>query len=88
VDFLQRNAGRLGALGASGFGAGFGGAVFAVVPESRAPEFIARWEQEFRVAYPRESVEARFFTAAPSDGMRLWDGEWSGRWVDRAFARR
>jgi galactokinase len=85
VDFLQRIAGRLGAHGASGFGAGFGGAMFAVVAESRAAEFTARWEQEYRVAYPRESAEARFFPVAPADGMRFWDGTWSGRWVDRAF---
>jgi galactokinase len=85
VDFLQRSAGRLGAVGASGFGAGFGGAVFAVVPESRAPEFTARWEQEYRASWPKEAAEARFFTVAPSDGMRYWDGDWSGRWVDRAF---
>ncbi|HSV93649.1 MAG TPA: galactokinase family protein, partial [Desulfobacterales bacterium] len=85
VDFLQRTAGRLGAHGASGFGAGFGGAVFAVVPESRVAEFAARWEQEYQAAYPRESAEARFFPVAPADGMRSWDGTWSGRWVDRVF---
>jgi galactokinase len=75
-------------VGASGFGAGFGGAVFAVVPESKAPEFTAGWEREYRDACPGEAAEARFFTVAPVDGMRFWDGGWSGRWVDRAFARR
>ena len=88
VDFLQRSAGPLGAHGASGFGAGFGGAVFAVVTESQAPEFTARWEQEYRAAYPRESAEARFFPVVPADGMRFWDGTWSGRWVDRAIRDR
>lgn len=85
VDFLQRAALRLGAVGASGFGAGFGGAVFAVVPESKAPGLVAGWEQEYRAAHPKEAAEARFFTVAPVDGMRFWDGAWSGRWVDRAF---
>jgi galactokinase len=85
VDFLQRTAGRLGALGASGFGAGFGGAVFAVVPESRVSEFLARWEEEYRAAWPGQSAEAGFYAVTPADGMRSWNGSWSGRWVDRAF---
>jgi galactokinase len=87
VDFLQRAAVRLGAAGASGFGAGFGGAVFAVVPESEAPGFTAGWEQGYRDTYPKESEEARFFTVVPADGMRFWDGDWSGRWVEQAFGR-
>jgi galactokinase len=88
VDFLQRAAGPVGALGASGFGAGFGGAVFAVVPESKVPGFTANWEREYHDAYPKEAAEARFFTVAPADGMRFWDGAWSGRWVDRAYGGR
>jgi galactokinase len=88
VDFLQRSARRLGAVGASGFGAGFGGAVFAVVPESKTSGLVEGWEREYRAAYPEKAAEARFFEVAPSDGMRFWDGEWSGRWVDRAFGGR
>ena len=86
VDFLQRSAIGLGALGASGFGAGFGGAVLAVVPADRADELVQRWQRSYVESYPEESVEARFFTAVPSDGISFWNGEWSGRWVDRAFA--
>ncbi len=88
VDFLQRSAIGLGALGASGFGAGFGGAVLAVVPADHAGEFVQRWRRSYAESHPVESAEARFFTAVPSDGISFWNGEWSGRWVDRAFADR
>jgi galactokinase len=88
VDFLQRSAIGLGALGSSGFGAGFGGAVLAVVPAVHAGEFAQRWRRFYADSYPVESAEARFFTAVPSDGIRFWNGERSGRWVDRAFADR
>jgi galactokinase len=88
VDFLQRSAIGLGALGASGFGAGFGGAVLAVVPAYHADEFVQRWRRSYAESHPVESAEARFFTAVPSDGISFWNGEWSGRWVDRAFADR
>ena len=85
VDFLQQEAVRLGALGASGFGAGFGGSVVAVVPSAGAGAFLARWADAYRAGHPAEAAGADFFAAAPSDGIRFWDGEWSGRWVDRVF---
>jgi galactokinase len=88
VDFLQRSAVKLGALGGSGFGAGFGGCVLAVVPASGADEFVRRWRESYAASHPAESTESGFFTAMPSDGIRFWDGEWSGRWVERAFAER
>jgi len=88
VDFLQRSAVRLGALGASGFGAGFGGSVLAVVSASGADEFVQRWRESYAAAYPGESAEAAFFTTTPSDGIGFWNGAWSGRWVERAFAHR
>jgi galactokinase len=88
VDFLQRSAIGLGAFGASGFGAGFGGAVLAVVPAERASELLQCWQRSYLESYPDESVEARFFTAVLSDGIIFWNGEWSGRWVDRVFAER
>jgi galactokinase len=88
VDFLQRSATRLGALGASGFGAGFGGAVLAVVTADHAAAFVQRWRRSYAESHPDESAGADFFTAVPADGIRFWDGEWSGRWVDRAFKER
>jgi len=88
VDCLQRAAVKHGALGASGFGAGFGGAVLAVVPASGADGFIKKWRDAYEAAYPTESTEAAFFTAMPSDGISFWNGAWSGRWVERAFGDR
>ena len=85
VDFLQRAAVKLGALGSSGFGAGFGGAVLAVVPASGADGFIKKWRECYEAAYPTESAEAAFFAAMPSDGISFWNGAWSGRWIERAF---
>ncbi len=71
VDFLQRSAIGLGALGASGFGAGFGGAVLAVVPADHAEEFVQRWRRSYAESHPVESAEAEFFTTVPSDGISL-----------------
>jgi galactokinase len=87
VDFLQRSAVKLGALGASGFGAGFGGSVLAVVPASGADAFLQRWRMCYEASHPAESAEAGFFAATPSNGIMFWDGAWSGRWVERAFAQ-
>jgi galactokinase len=47
---LQRLARELGASAASAFGAGFGGAVWALVPQSVAPAFAARWLRAYRGA--------------------------------------
>jgi galactokinase len=47
---LQRLARELGAPAASAFGAGFGGAVWALVPRAVASGFGARWLRAFRHA--------------------------------------
>jgi len=47
---LQRLARELGASAASAFGAGFGGAVWALVPRHVAPAFAARWLRAYRGA--------------------------------------
>jgi galactokinase len=65
---LARSARTLGAFGASGFGAGFGGSVWALVKKSEATDFAARWLAEYRAAFPgRES--ATVFVAPPGPGM-------------------
>jgi galactokinase len=61
---LARAARTLGAFGASSFGAGFGGSVWALVNKSEAPDFAARWLSDYRSAFPhRES--ATVFLAPP-----------------------
>jgi galactokinase len=49
---LARSARGLGAVAASAFGAGFGGSVWALVPEPDTPRFAAAWEGGYRSAFP------------------------------------
>lgn len=58
---LQRSARDLGAAGASAFGAGFGGSVWALVPDSEAKAFLRRWSTAYRKAHPRPAKESVFF---------------------------
>lgn len=58
---LQRSARELGAVAASAFGAGFGGAVWALVPEDGADEFLTRWSEGYRKKHRRASRDAVFF---------------------------
>jgi len=65
---LARAARTLGAFGASSFGAGFGGSVWALVGRSEAADFAARWLTEYRVQFPaRES--ATVFLAPPGPSL-------------------
>jgi galactokinase len=65
---LARSARTLGAFGASSFGAGFGGSVWALVKKSEAADFGARWLSEYRSAFPhRES--ATVFLAPPGPAL-------------------
>jgi len=66
---LVAAARRLGAIGASGFGAGFGGSVWAVVERDAAPDFPTRWLAACRPACPPDAVA---FDASPAPPlMRL-----------------
>lgn len=49
---LARSARELGAIGACGFGAGFGGSVWALVTHENADTFAARWSPHAFVAMP------------------------------------
>ena len=65
---LAGAARTLGAFGASSFGAGFGGSVWALVGRSEAADFAARWLSEYRTAFPqRES--ATVFLAPPGPSL-------------------
>jgi len=63
--FLARTARRLGAEAASSFGAGFGGAVWALVRRDAADAFAADWSQHYAEAFPTESQAASFFSTNP-----------------------
>ena len=63
---LQRYARELGATAASAFGAGFGGAVWAMVPTAEAERFASRWRDRYLRVHHSASQRALFFQTAPS----------------------
>lgn len=63
---LQRYARDLGATAASAFGAGFGGAVWAMIPTAEAERFAGRWRDRYFRAHHSASHRALFFTTRPS----------------------
>lgn len=62
---LQRLARDLGAPAASAFGAGFGGSVWAMVPEAEGARFLRLWKAEYQRLFPRPAREAVFFLSSP-----------------------
>ena len=58
---LARLARRLGAEGASAFGAGFGGSVWALLPEGDADRFIHAWRAAYEAEFPMLASRASFF---------------------------
>lgn len=66
VDWLQRSSRRYGALGASGFGAGFGGSVYALVPADLAATFVAEWRSGFCRRFPEHAEACETFVTVPS----------------------
>ena len=65
---LQRSARELGAAAASAFGAGFGGAVWAMVAADSAEEFRKRWGQQYLAAFPAHAAQFRSFITRPGPG--------------------
>jgi len=65
---LARDARERGAVAASAFGAGFGGAVWAMVPRARADDFLEAWRESFAVAFPSMARRARFVITVPGQG--------------------
>src|SRR5699024_6599117 len=61
---LQRIARELGAHAASAFGAGFGGSVWALVPEQEAGAFAERWAAHYHRAHP-DTVQVRTLVTRP-----------------------
>jgi galactokinase len=67
---LARSARSLGAAAASAFGAGFGGAVWALVEMQRAGDFVERWAESYRAAFPARASQAGFFLTRPGPALR------------------
>lgn len=85
IDWLQRSALRLGAAGASGFGAGFGGSILALVEAGRGVPLIRAWQEEYRGRHPERAGDASFFAAAPAPGIQLWTPRGPRRLVDLIY---
>ncbi len=65
---LVRLAREYGAAAASAFGAGFGGAVWALVEEQEASRFLGAWRQTYLERFPFRKPGSRFFSALPGPG--------------------
>ena len=85
VDYLQRTACRLGAAGASGFGAGFGGSIFAVTPSDRAEELMLEWRRRYAARYPTRADESAFFIAGPGPGIEVWSESGPVSYAEQIF---
>jgi galactokinase len=57
-----------GAHAASAFGAGFGGSVWALSGAADAEEFVRRWQDAYRSAFPEAAARAEFIVTRPGPG--------------------
>jgi galactokinase len=62
---LVRSARALGAVAASAFGAGFGGAVWALVRRDELAGFLDRWRAAYLADHPESAASAEFFGGDP-----------------------
>lgn len=74
TSWLVRSAREHGAVAASAFGAGYGGAVWAMVPAAESPEMMEKWAAAYGRAFPDRIGKSRFFRDRPSDGVRVEGG--------------
>jgi galactokinase len=69
---LSRMARELGATAASSFGAGFGGSVWALVPQGAAEAFATSWAAAYASAFPARAAQAVFFSSPAGPGASQW----------------
>ena len=63
---------RNDAVAASAFGAGFGGSVWALVPDERVDALMRSWRDRYLSAFPQHAARAEFFaTTGGPPAMRL-----------------
>ena len=68
VDCLQGIANEIGALGATGFGGGFGGSCYAIVQESQVKDFKEKWYEKYQAKYPQYQGLTQFDAYPPCSG--------------------
>lgn len=71
--FLARAAMASGAHAASAFGAGFGGAVWAICDRSDADAMGERWRSLYAAAFPARVATAEWMSLSPAAGVRWLD---------------
>lgn len=71
TDFLAHAARRCGAIAASPFGAGFGGAVWALVEHDQAPAFLQAWSRDYHQQFPKCSARSQFFLSRAGPAAHL-----------------
>jgi galactokinase len=69
---LVELAARLGAYGASSFGAGFGGSVWAIVDVSDGGNFVSAWQAQYEKEFPQAARQAEFFLMRPGLPAITW----------------
>ena len=70
TSFLAREARERGAVAASAFGAGFGGAVWAMVRTADAEAFVAEWRASYAEKFPRRAGRAQWLVTRPAGPAR------------------
>ena len=68
--FLARAAMAAGAHAASAFGAGFGGAVWAVCDAAEADAVRGRWRESYGQAFPGRAARSEWLRLQPAEGLR------------------
>ena len=71
TTFLARAALACGAHAASAFGAGFGGAVWAIADAAGADAVVGRWREEYRRSFGARAASAEWFVLRP-EGSARW----------------
>ena len=69
TEFLARTAMHAGAHAASAFGAGFGGAVWAIVDTDDAHEVESKWSAEYAREFPARASRAAWLRLRPGPGV-------------------
>ncbi|QPL05759.1 MULTISPECIES: galactokinase family protein [Actinomyces] len=65
TDTLVSVARQMGALGASAFGAGWGGSTYAIVPRGDADAFAVEWLERYRAVFPEAGARASTIVTRP-----------------------
>ena len=71
TTFLAREARERGAIAASAFGAGFGGAVWAMIRTADGEAFIDGWRASYAERFPRRAERAQWLVTRPGGPARV-----------------